>query len=67
MNEFIETRLVNAGDSGVGLRDTQNRIYNIPVNGQLRIGLENLKSILDNPVSKRMICSGLVKVDGVTE
>ncbi len=65
--EFIEIRLVNTGDSGVGLRDTQNRIYNVPINGQLRIGLENFKSILDNPVSKNMVCKGLVSVDGIKE
>ena len=67
MKEFIEIRLINISDSGVGLRDTQGRIYNVPVNGQLRISLENLKSILDNPISKRMICKGLIKVDGITE
>lgn len=65
--EFVEIRLLNSSDSGVGLRDSQDRIYNVPRGGQLRIGLENFKSILDNPVSKRMICKGLVTVEGVTE
>lgn len=67
MKEFIEIRLVNTGDSGVGLRDTQGRIYNVPLKGQLRVGLDNFISILDDPTSKRMICKGLVEVDGVTE
>lgn len=67
MQEFIEIRLVNITDSGVGLKDTQGRIYNVPVNGQLRISLESLKSILDDPTSKRMICKGLIKIDGITE
>lgn len=67
MKEFIEVRLINTGDCGVGLRDTEGRVYNVALNGQLRIGLENFKSILDNPVSKRMICKGMVKVAGVTE
>ena len=67
MNEFIEVRLVNIATSTVILRDTSNRIYRVPVKGQLRIGLDNLRSILDEPVSKRMICQGLIKVDGITE
>lgn len=67
MKEFIEIRLVNTGDSGVGLRDTQGRIYNVPLKGQLRVSLDNFISILDDPTSKRMICKGLVEVDGVTE
>lgn len=67
MKEFIEIRLVNTGDSGVGLRDTQGRIYNVPLKGQLRVSLDNFRSILDDPISKRMICKGLVEVDGVTE
>lgn len=67
MNEFIEIRLINVSTSGVILRDTSNRIYRVPVKGQLRIGLENLKAILDNPTSKRMICQGLIKVDGLTD
>lgn len=67
MKEFIEVRLINTGDCGVGLRDTEGRVYNVALNGQLRIGLENFKSILDNPVSKRMICKGMVKVAGITE
>ena len=65
MKEFIEIRLVNTGDSGVGLRDTQGRIYNVPLKGQLRVSLDNFRSILDDPTSKRMICKGLVEVDGV--
>ena len=67
MKEFIEIRLVNTGDSGVGLRDTQGRIYNVPLKGQLRVSLDNFRSILDDPTSKRMICKGLIEVDGVTE
>lgn len=67
MKEFIEVRLINAGDCGVGLRDSNGRVYSIPLNGQLRIGLENFKSILDNPTSKRMICKGLIKVTGLTD
>lgn len=67
MQEHVELRLVNTGDSGVGLRDTNNRIYNVPLNGQLRVTLENFKGILDEPVSKKMICKGLVKVEGLTE
>lgn len=67
MNEYVEVRLINTGDCGVGLRDTLGKFYNIPLNGQLRISLENFKNILDNPVSKRMICEGLVKAEGLTE
>lgn len=67
MNEYVEIRLINTGDCGVGLRDTLGKFYNIPLNGQLRISLENFKNILDNPVSKRMICEGLVKAEGLTE
>lgn len=67
MKEFIEVRLINTGDCGVGLRDSSGRVYSIPLNGQLRIGLENFKSILDNPTSKRMICKGLIKVIGLTD
>ncbi len=66
-NKFIEIRLLNTGDSGVGLRDTSGRIYNIPLKSQLRVSLDSFKSILDNPVSKRMICKGLIKVEGATE
>lgn len=66
-NGFIEIRLINTGECGVGLKDTSGRIYNIPLNSQLRISLESFKSILDNPVSKRMICKGLIKAEGVTE
>lgn len=66
-NSFIEIRLLNVGDSGVGLRDTQGRFYNIPMNSQLRISLDSFKNILDNPVSKKMICQGLIKVEGITE
>ena len=65
--DYVEIRLINSGESGVGLRDTAGRVYNIPLNGQLRINLENFRNILDNPVSKRMICKGLVVVEGVTE
>ena len=43
-NKFIEIRLLNVGDCGVGLRDTQGRFYNIPMNSQLRI-LEKGRSI----------------------
>lgn len=67
MKEYAELRLINVSTSNVVLRDTVGRIYKVPVKGQLRIGLENLKSILDNPVSKRMICQGLIKTQGVTE
>lgn len=67
MKEFIEVRLINTGDCGVGLKDTQQRTYTIPLKGQLRISLDSFKSILDDPVSKRMICKGLVEVEGVTE
>ena len=67
MNEFIEIRLINSGDRGVGLKDSNGRVYSIPLKGQLRVSLDNFKSILDNPVSRRMICKGLVKVEGLTE
>ena len=67
MKDYIEIRLINTGDSGVGLRDTQARTYNIPLKGQLRISLDNFRAILDDPTSKRMICKGLVEVEGVTE
>ena len=67
MQDYIEIRLINTGDSGVGLRDTQARTYNIPLKGQLRISLDNFRAILDDPTSKRMICKGLVEVEGVTE
>lgn len=67
MKEFVEIRLINISDSGVGLRDSNGRIYNVPVKGQLRISLDSLKGILDEPVSKRMICRGLIKVEGLTE
>ena len=66
-NKFIEIRLLNVGDCGVGLRDTQGRFYNIPMNSQLRISLDSFKNILDYPVSKKMICQGLIKVEGITE
>lgn len=52
-NKFIEIRLLNVGDCGVGLRDTQGRFYNIPMNSQLRISLDSFKNILDYPVSKK--------------
>ncbi len=64
-NKFIEIRLLNVGDCGVGLRDTQGRFYNIPMNSQLRISLDSFKNILDYPVSKKMICQGLIKVEGI--
>ncbi len=67
MKDYVEIRLINTGESGVGLRDTVGRVYNVPLNGQLRVNLENFTNILDNPVSKRMICKGLIKVDGATE
>ena len=37
------------------------------MNSQLRISLDSFKNILDYPVSKKMICQGLIKVDGITE
>lgn len=67
MNEFIEIRLINSGDRGVGLKDSNGRVYSIPLKGQLRVSLDNFKSILDNPISRKMICKGLVKVEGLTE
>ena len=66
-NNYIEIRLINTGECGVSLRDTSGRTYNVPLNGQLRISLESFKSILDNPVSKRMICKGMLKPEGITE
>lgn len=62
-----EIRLVNIADCGVGLKDTSDKLYNIPVGGQLRVSQEGLLSILDEPVSKKMICEGLIRVDGITE
>ena len=62
-----EVRLVNIADCGVGLRDTQDRFYNVPVKGQLRINTELLMGILDEPISKKMICEGLVKIEGLEE
>ena len=67
MKDYVEIRLVNISDCGVGLKDTAGRFYNIPLNGQLRISLENFQMVLDEPVSKKMICKGLIKVEGITE
>ena len=61
-NKFIEIRLLNVGDCGVGLRDTQGRFYNIPMNSQLRISLDSIKNILDNPVKKKIICKLYLKM-----
>lgn len=62
-----EVRLVNIADCGVGLKDTYDKLYNLPVNGQLRITVESMRNILDEPVSKKMICEGLVKIEDVEE
>ena len=66
MNEYIELRLINVADSGIGLKDTAGRVYSVPMNGQLRVSLENFKAILDNPVSKKIICKGNIKVEGLS-
>ena len=58
--------LENVGEQPVGLKDTQNRIYRLGLNGKVRISQASLQDILDYPASKIIFNEGLVKVRNVS-
>lgn len=58
--------LENTGKQPVGLKDTQNRVYRLGLNGKVRISQASLQDILDYPASKIIFNEGLVKVRNVS-
>lgn len=66
MNNERTIVLENVSSQSIGLKDTQNRRYSLPIGAKIRISEASLQDILDLPASRIIFREGLAKVSNVS-